>query len=67
MVKLKDLREGSIVMVRGGFGSEPAVKARVEAVERDIKNGMPGIDYTVMSNGDGHWAYLDQVDRVVTY
>jgi hypothetical protein len=67
MIKLKDVREGSVVIVRGGFGNGPAVKARVEAVERDIKNGMPGIDYTVMSNGDEHWAYIDQVDRVVTY
>jgi hypothetical protein len=30
-------------------------------VHEDIKNGRPGIDY------DGSWAYLTQVDRVVSY
>jgi hypothetical protein len=33
----------------------------VLGVEADIKNGMPGIDY------DESWAYLSQVDRVVSY
>ena len=67
MVKLKDVREGSIVMVRGGFGSEPAVKAKVENVDSNIKNGRAGIDYTVIADRDERWAYLDQVERVVTY
>ena len=68
MVKLKDVREGSIVMVRGGFGNEPAVKAKVENVDSNIKNGRAGIDYTELGpTGCERWAYLDQVERVVTY
>ena len=61
MVTLKDIREGSIVIVRGDFGSGRPQQVVVEAVEEDIKNGRPGIDY------EGSWAYLTQVDRVVTY
>lgn len=60
-VKLTDLREGSIVIVRGNFGSGPEERVTVEYVDEDIKNGLPGIDY------DGHWAYLSQVQRVVKY
>jgi hypothetical protein len=33
----------------------------VVGLDEDIKNGRPGIDY------DDSWAYLTQVDRVVTY
>ena len=61
MIKLEDIREGSVVIVRGNFGSGTPQRVVVEAVEEDIKNGRPGIDY------EGSWAYLTQVDRVVTY
>ena len=61
MIKLKDIREGSVVIVRGAFGTGPEQKVVVEAVEADIKNGRPGIDY------QDSWAYLTQVVRVVTY
>ena len=61
MVELKDIREGSVVVVRGNFGSGAPQRVTVEAVETDIKNGRPGIDYA------GSWAYLSQVDRVVSY
>jgi hypothetical protein len=61
MVKLNDIREGSVVIVREAFGTGPERRVIVEAVEEDIKNGRPGIDY------DGSWAYLTQVVRVVTY
>lgn len=61
MVKLEDIREGSVVIVRGDFGMGKPQRVVVEAVEADIKNGRPGIDYA------GSWAYLTQVDRVVTY
>ena len=67
MVKLKDIREGSIVMVRGDFGNGVAVRAIVEAVERDIKHSLPGIDYTAVNAKSGNWAYLSQVDKVVKY
>ena len=61
MIKLEDIREGSVVIVRGAFGTGTPQRVVVEAVEEDIKNGRPGIDY------EGSWAYLTQVDRVVTY
>jgi hypothetical protein len=61
MVTIEDIREGSVVIVRGAFGTGRPQEVIVEAVEADIKNGRPGIDY------DGSWAYLTQVDRVVQY
>jgi hypothetical protein len=61
MVTVEDIRVGSVVIVRGNFGAGHPQRVVVEAVEDDIKNGRPGIDY------DGSWAYLSQVDRVVKY
>jgi hypothetical protein len=61
MIKLKDIREGSVVIVREAFGAGPERRVIVENVEDDIKNGRPGIDYA------DSWAYLTQVVRVVTY
>jgi hypothetical protein len=61
MVKLEDIREGSVVIVRGAFGTGPEERVKVEEVHRDVKNGRPGIDYA------GSWAYLTQVMRVVQY
>lgn len=60
-VKFDDLREGSVVIVRGNFGNGPEQRVKVEGLDRDIKNGIPGIDY------EGSWAYLYQVQRVVQY
>lgn len=60
-VKFEDLREGSVVIVRGAFGTGPEERVRVEEVYEDVKNGRPGIDY------EGSWAYLTQVVRVVQY
>jgi len=59
------LKEGSIVEVRGNFGSGPLELVTVTCVEDDVKNGIPGIDYTTQS-GDSHWAYMHQVYRIVT-
>lgn len=61
MIKIEDIREGSVVIVRGNFGSGPAERVVVTEVEDDVKNGRPGICY------DDSWAYLTQVERVVTY
>lgn len=66
-IKLHDIRVGSKVMVRGGFGREPAKLAEVTEVESDIKNGRPGIGYIEVSSGEDRWAYLDQVISVETY
>jgi hypothetical protein len=61
MIKLEDIREGSVVIVRGAFGTGPEERVKVEEVHEDVKNGRPGIDY------EGSWAYLSQVQRVVQY
>jgi hypothetical protein len=61
MIKLNDIREGSVVIVRGAFGTGPEQRVKVEEVHEDVKNGRPGIDY------EGSWAYLSQVQRVVSY
>jgi hypothetical protein len=66
MVSLNQVREGSIVYVRGDFGQARAQRVTVTEVEADVKNGLPGICY-VTELGDDHWAYITQVDRVVTY
>lgn len=66
-ITLKSIREGSIVKVRGGFGGGKLVKATIDNVESDIKNGMPGADYTVLDSKEQHWCYLEQIDSVVTY
>lgn len=60
-IRISDIREGSRVIVRDNFGNGRPREVTVLAVEDDIKNGMPGIDY------DDSWAYLSQVDRVVKY
>ena len=61
MVTLKEIREGSVVIVRGAFGTGPEQRVLVEEVHEDVKNGRPGIDY------EGSWAYLSQVQRVIAY
>lgn len=61
MVKLKDIQEGSRVIVRDNFGLGRPREVIVLEVDEDIKNGIPGINY------EGSWAYLHQVERVVKY
>jgi hypothetical protein len=61
MIKIEDIREGSVVIVRGAFGTGQPQRVTVTEVEEDVKNGRPGICY------DESWAYLTQVDRVVQY
>jgi len=65
-VTLKDVREGSVVVIRSGFGSEPAETVTLEGVDSDIKNGRAGCDYTD-TKGEPRWAYLTQIVRVVKY
>ena len=66
-VQINELREGSVVIVRGGFGSESPKAVRVSEVEEDIKNGRPGICYVEEDTGNDRWAYLSQVVRVVNF
>jgi hypothetical protein len=61
MVSIQDIRVGSVVIVRGCFGQGEPERVVVTDVDTDIKNGIPGIDY------GSHWAYINQVVRVVTY
>ena len=67
MVKLTDIKVGSFVIVRTNFGSGAAIAVEVDEVDEDIKNGRPGIGYTIPGGGrdSGGWAYLTQVDRIV--
>lgn len=65
-ITTKNVREGSVVVIRGGFGTERAETVTLTNVEADIKNGRAGCDY-VDSKGDERWAYLTQIVRVVTY
>jgi hypothetical protein len=65
-VDIADVRVGSVVVIKSGFGSEPAETVTLEGVDADIKNGRPGCDYTDRK-GEGRWAYLSQVVRVVKY
>ena len=65
-VAIKDVRAGSVVVIKSGFGSEPAETVTLDNVDSDIKNGRAGCDY-VDSKGDGRWAYLSQIVRVVKY
>ena len=60
-VLLSDMRVGSQVRVRDNFGNGQPRTVTVTGLDEDIKNGRPGIDY------DDSWAYLTQVDRVVSY
>lgn len=61
MISLRDIREGSVVMVRPAFGMDDPIEATIAEIHENIKNNFPGIVYGM------HWAYLDQIDSVVTY
>lgn len=68
MLRIGDLQAGDTVKVRGSFGAGSARIGVVTGVERDIRNGKPGIDYMLEGGtgpGDTRWAYLDQVDSIV--
>ena len=66
-VKLKDMRADSIIVVKGGFGAEPATRAIVEEIDREGKNGRSIVSYKEINTGDSRWAYLDQILRVAEY
>jgi hypothetical protein len=50
-----------MVIVRDCFGNGVPRRVRVEEIDSNIKNNLPGIEY------DDSWAYLHQIDRVVQY
>jgi hypothetical protein len=62
MSTFDDLRIGQRVVVRSGFGSEYPEEVTIDGI--DEKDGQPLIDY-VDGRGEGHWAYLHQIVRVL--
>eukprot|EP00656_Telonema_subtile_P025363 TRINITY_DN2744_c0_g1_i1.p2 TRINITY_DN2744_c0_g1~~TRINITY_DN2744_c0_g1_i1.p2 ORF type:complete len:142 (-),score=36.43 TRINITY_DN2744_c0_g1_i1:174-599(-) len=62
----RGLRVGAVVLVRGSFGTGAPKEATVTVVSEDIKRGIPGIGYTVHGEEGEHWAYLNQVVRLVS-
>jgi hypothetical protein len=54
---------GEKVLVRSGFGRDPSETVEIE--DLDTKNGLPLICYTD-KNGDGRWAYFDQIIKKVS-
>lgn len=65
-VEFSKLKEGSVVFIKGNFGTGPALKGTITEVCEDVKNGQPGVDY-VDSDGTGWWAYKDQIVGVYSY
>jgi len=65
-IGINQVRAGSVVVLRPGFGADLPRQVTLIEVHADIKNGRPGVDYE-LAPGDGRWAYLEQVDQVVTY
>lgn len=61
-----NVQAGDKVRVVTAFGSGNVVIGVVEEVEKDVKNGRPGISYHVIGYPDnGSWAYMDQVTSKV--
>lgn len=67
LIELKDIRRGSIVCMRGMFGSGPATVVEVTEVFEDVKNGQPGFDYRIEHALGTGWAYLRQIDHVIKF
>ncbi len=61
-----DLKAGDKVRVMSNFGNGPMVVGIVEEVERDVKNGQPGISYKTIGAPGGNWAYMHQVAHKVS-
>ena len=54
-----EIRKGSRVIVRSGFGVD--APKEVEVIRIDSKNGQPLIEY------DNRWAYFHQIDEVIKF
>lgn len=67
MTKLNDIRNGSKVLVATNFGAGLCVTGVVREVCEDVKNNQPGIVFVTANSTGRHWAYLDQVRKVVTF
>ena len=62
-----DVKEGSVITVRGGFGRDCARNAVVTDIDREGKNGFATLSYYPVGGSEDRqsWAYFDQVDRVI--
>lgn len=60
------LGQGSVVVVRSGFGGDAPEVVTLTGFTEEGKNGRNTIDY-VDKDGDGRWAYTDQIQRVISY
>ena len=56
--KPNGFRIGDFIEYRGAWGSGPLARARITGT--GMKNGRQLVDLS-----DGHWAYLDQIERMV--
>jgi hypothetical protein len=65
-MSIKDLRAGSIVILRPDFGSGNPVQVMITGVEEQGKNGKDVVDY-VYPDGARRWAYTHQIDKVIEY
>lgn len=61
-----DLKAGDKVRLMANFGNGPMVVGIVEEVERDVKNGLPGISYKQIGSKTGNWAYMHQIAHKVS-
>lgn len=66
MFGINSISVGDKVHVAPLSGTETVV-GTVTWVHQDVKNGRPGIDYTLDLGGDypDRWAYLSQITKVV--
>jgi hypothetical protein len=63
-ISINDIDIDSEIMVKPDFGMGNSVWAKVTDIEPEGKNGRDTIGYETR-NGDGRWAYMDQVVRVI--
>lgn len=61
---VKNIREGSVVIVRPSFGNEPPIKVTVTEGLSEHKYAY-AFGYT-HTDGSSKWAYDHQIDRVVS-
>ena len=61
--KLPDLCVGTFIRVR--HSTDVSHVGRVDAIHRNIKNGMPGVDYTTPTDQKRWWCYLEQITEII--
>ena len=64
MINFDKLKSGSIVLVQ--TRCDGVKRGTVDDIEFDGKDGSPTIGY-VDAEGEGYWAYFDQIKKVISY